>query len=71
MAWNLSKGGIEEWMQIKEDKFAQQETRCLHINHEKWKHRYTYFDLNEIMFGDFSRLLREWVKRQNEINITW
>ena len=61
--WNLTKKGIEEWLDRKIHKFVAQENRNPQLSKEEWLDCYLYMEIHEIFFASFPTELYEWIVR--------
>jgi hypothetical protein len=50
MSWHPSKEEIQDWIEVKEDKFSLRETQGLRVNTKEWKGIYLYSDMHELFF---------------------
>jgi len=61
--WNFSKKEIQEWVEEKEHKFANQENRNPWLSFKRWLEKYIFKDKYDIFFGSFHVELYEWISR--------
>jgi hypothetical protein len=53
MFWRPTMKEIIEWIERKEQEFAQKENRSPRMSDEQWMQRYVYIEMHEIFFGEF------------------
>lgn len=59
--WNLTKKGIEEWLDKNIQEFAPQENRNPQLSKEEWLDSYLYTKIHEIFFTYFPSKLYKWI----------
>lgn len=65
--WHLSKKEIQDWVEEKEQEFAEKENRNPRLSTRRWLEKYIFNqDQYEIFFGSFHVELYEWISRLNE-----
>ena len=61
MFWHLMKLKIQDWIDYKEQEFAQEESKGSWLSLMKWLEIYIYIDIHEIFFSEFPIILHEWL----------
>ena len=59
--WNLTKKGIEDWLDMKIHEFATQENMNPLLSKEEWLDYYLYTKIHEIFFASFPTELYDWI----------
>ncbi len=61
--WNLTKKGIEDWLDRKIHEFAMQENTNPWLSNEEWLECYLYMEIHEIFFASLPTKLYEWITK--------
>ena len=61
--WNLTKKGIEEWLDRKIHEFVAHENKNPQLSKEEWLDCYLYMEIHEIFFTSFPTELYEWIAK--------
>ena len=58
--WHSSKEEIENWIEVKEEEFAEKENKNPILFAEEWLQRYILTNLHENLFSTFPSELHAW-----------
>ena len=61
--WNLTKKGIEGWLDRKIHEFTAQENKNLWLSKGEWLDCYLYTEIHQIFFASFPSKLYEWIAK--------
>ena len=61
--WNLTKKGIEDWLDRKIHEFAVQKDKNMQPSKEDFLDCYLYTEIHEIFFASFPIDLYEWIAK--------
>lgn len=66
--WNLSKKEIQDWQELKEREFEDQENINPHLTSKAWLQKYIFTNQHEIFFASFPIEMYEWISRLTKRN---
>ena len=69
--WRPEKKEIEEWFEKKVQEYAVKENRSTKFTTNKWKNKYIFTEIYEILFVSLATELQEWLARLVDFQTCW